>query len=93
MDSHHTLAVCNFSECAPNRGTAAADDDGSVTVVGTAAAPQRDNMTNRKHKPLLRTGHCPVCGVESVTVTCDFVEARNTRDVCVWGHWGVRVRV
>jgi hypothetical protein len=38
MDSHHTLAVCNFSECAPNRSTAAADDDGSVTVMGIAAA-------------------------------------------------------
>jgi hypothetical protein len=38
MDSHNTLAVCNFSECAPNRSTAAADDDGSVTVMWIAAA-------------------------------------------------------
>ena len=58
MDSHHTLAVCNFSECAPNRGTAAADDDGSVTVMGTAAA--RRSATTL---PIASTSHCSGLGI------------------------------
>jgi hypothetical protein len=67
-----------------NRGTAAADDDGSVTVMCNVAARQTRQHDNRKHKPQgrwlivarnvkLSPSVC-VWTVEYVTVLCDFVD-------------------